>query len=116
MSIETEDDVQPLAVQRLRNSLNLTQAIFWQAVGVTLQQGHRYENGLTKDIPRLVRRMVFLHYVIGIPTDADPAELRRMLQNWQKPRDVSKHLQQVEKSLQAVKESLDADKSGPSGH
>lgn len=112
MNIETEADVKPLAVQRLRNSLGLSQAVFWQAVGVTLQQGHRYENGLTKDIPRTARRLVFLHYVIGIPTNGDPAELRKMLANWQQPRDMSKHLQQAENALQAAKESLNANQPG----
>lgn len=112
MSIETEADVKPLAVQILRNSLGLSQAAFWKAVGVTLQQGHRYENGLTQRIPLTARRLVFLHYVIGIPTNADPAELRKMLANWQQPRDMSKHLQQAEKSLQAAKESLHANQPG----
>lgn len=111
MNIETEDDVKALSVRRLRESLELSQAKFWEMVGVSPLRGHRYENGITHSIPRDVRRMVFLHYVIGIPTDASPESLRKLklMAELSKPlEDVNAKLEAAAKAIASAKETLNA--------
>lgn len=109
MSIESEDDVKAVAVRRLRESLNLFQKDFWENVGVTMLRGHRYETGQTREIPRDVRRLVFLHYIIGIPTNAPPSVLRELMGEKMRNshrQEVSGHLAAAEQSIAAAKESL----------
>lgn len=60
-------------LREMRESMSLSQAAFWGAIGVKQPAGHAYEDG--RDMPAPVRRLAYLHYVAGIPTDADPVTL-----------------------------------------
>lgn len=57
----------------IREGLGLSQAAFWGAIGVKQPAGHGYETG--REMPDSVRRLAYLHYVAGIPTNADPDTL-----------------------------------------
>lgn len=111
MKIETEDDLKAITLRKLREKLGLTQPAFWSAVGVTVLRGARYENGFTKVIPRDVRRLVFLHYIIGIPTNASPEDLLKFKQLGDKNvsrRAVQQQLNRAEQALTKAKELLNA--------
>lgn len=75
MPIKTEGDINALTVKELRAGLKLTQSDFWGAVCVSKGRGCVYETGRTAPIPAEVRRLVFLHYVVGVPTDLTSKEL-----------------------------------------
>ncbi|OJW46212.1 MAG: hypothetical protein BGO63_03845 [Candidatus Accumulibacter sp. 66-26] len=47
-----------------RKSLGLNQADFWSPLGVSQSGGSRYESGRT--MPGPVRKMMYLHYVVGL--------------------------------------------------
>lgn len=49
---------------KLRDKLKLNQATFWGRLGVTQSGGCRYEGGRT--MPRPVKRLYFLTYVVGV--------------------------------------------------
>lgn len=77
MNIETEADINAATVRQLRESLapKKGQRKFWGAICVSLSRGNAYETARTKPIPPEVRRLVYLHYVVGLPTDATKEEL-----------------------------------------
>lgn len=57
--------------RQLRESLGLCQREFWGAVEASKGQGSGYELE-HRAIPPYLRRLVFLHYIVGLPTgDAD---------------------------------------------
>lgn len=60
-------------LREIREAKALSQAAFWGAIGVKQPAGHGYEND--REMPESVRRLVYLHYVVGIPTDAEPSVL-----------------------------------------
>ena len=62
-----------LREMRMANGLSLKE--FWGSVGYTISRGSSYETSKTK-IPEHVRRLVYLHHVLGVPTDPDTAEAR----------------------------------------
>lgn len=78
MHIETEGDIDAATVKALRESLKLTQSEFWEPVCVRKGRGCVYETGRTAPIPAEVRRLVFLHYVVGVPTDLTSKELAEL--------------------------------------
>lgn len=78
MKIEKEGDINALTVKALREGLKLKQPDFWQAVCVSKGRGCAYETGRTAPIPAEVRRLVFLHYVVGVPTDMTSTELKEL--------------------------------------
>ena len=60
-------------LQRMRLERGLSVEEFWGAMGYKTSRGYHYEAGKSK-IPEHVRRLVHLHYVLGVPTDPDSAE------------------------------------------
>lgn len=78
MKIEKESDINDETVKALRESLKLSQKEFWGAVCLTGARGCAYETGRTKPIPPEVRRLVYLHYIIRLPTDIDGKEMREL--------------------------------------
>lgn len=51
-----------------RQSLNLSVKDFWKRLGYTPNRGWAYEAGRNR-VPGHVHRLVYLEYVLGIPTD-----------------------------------------------
>lgn len=64
-----------LRKMRIKKGMPLKQ--FWGNLGYSITCGSRYEGGKTR-IPEHVRRLVNLHYVLGIPTDPDSQEWEAM--------------------------------------
>ena len=62
-------------LRTLRMSMGMSLKDFWGAAGYSLSRGCAYETGKT-DIPGHVRRLMYLQYVLGIPTDIDSQEFR----------------------------------------
>ncbi|ARV77140.1 putative transcriptional regulator [Pseudomonas phage Skulduggery] len=113
MTSTTERDINGLAVRKLRAESGLSQAKFWGAIGISLARGNRYETGKAAVIPADVQRLVFLHYVIGIPTNAPPAELHELMKSAGPARQQRKnaelaiaHINHAEKALQDAKGKL----------
>lgn len=77
MAIESESEFNALSVKKLRTELNLTQRKFWEAVCVPNTRGCAYETGRTP-IPAEVRRLLYLQYVIGLPTDITSKEIKEL--------------------------------------
>lgn len=106
MTIKTERDVKASTVRVLREESKLSQTKFWGAIGISLARGNRYETGKAATIPGDVKRLVFLHYVIGIPTNATPDELHDLMQSAAPAREYRHnaklavgHIDQAEKAL-----------------
>lgn len=76
MDIKTEADITARTARQLRDARKLSQKEFWGAVCVTGARGCAYETARTSPIPPEIRRLVYLHYVVGIPTDATREELQ----------------------------------------
>ncbi|MND38632.1 hypothetical protein D3C76_47600 [compost metagenome] len=73
MEIKNENEISGVAAQAMRERLKLTQKEFWRPVCVSGARGCAYETGRTP-IPSPIKRLLYLHYVLGIPTDMSPRE------------------------------------------
>lgn len=69
MEIKNESDFNAENVRQLRESLGMSQAQFWGAVCVSTARGSAYEIQRNK-IPAPVKRLLWLHYFMGINTAA----------------------------------------------
>lgn len=69
MEIETENDITPEAAKWLRERAGLSQAEFWRSVASNPPSGCNYEQG-NVEIPRPLRRLIYLGYVAELPIDA----------------------------------------------
>jgi transcriptional regulator with XRE-family HTH domain len=67
MNVQTEADIDGSVAKQLREQAGLTQAAFWNSVGLTQAGGCRYERG--NKIPRPIRILLFTIYVAGIRLD-----------------------------------------------
>lgn len=67
MEIKNPHEISGEALRALRTARNERLEDFWGAVGYSTSRGSAYETG--SPIPEHVRRLIFLHYVVGIPTD-----------------------------------------------
>lgn len=72
----------------MRHSQQLSLKDFWGSIGYSTSRGSAYETGRT-ELPEHARRLVYLEYVAGIPTDID-----------------SERFQQFETALKSTKTSL----------
>lgn len=68
MSHDQSSEITPSRLRQIREASGLSQSKFWAAITVKQASGHQYENG--QRMPPPVARLVLLHYVAGIPTDA----------------------------------------------
>ena len=73
MKIQNIGQVEPDFLKDLRESMGLSLDKFWGAVGCARERGFRYESG-KHEIPEIVKRLVFLQYGLGIPTDCQSDE------------------------------------------
>ncbi len=78
MNIQNESEINALTVKSLRESAKLSQKQFWGDVCVSGARGCAYETGRTSPIPPEIQRLVFLHYVLGFPTDITRKELHEI--------------------------------------
>lgn len=94
----------PEAVTELRKAKGLSQRAFWHALGYSNTRGCSYEAGRTA-IPEHVRRLVYLHHVLGIPTNIDSKEFRAFEQRMKadKPVDVAAARTALETALKELK-------------
>lgn len=75
MAIKNEQDITGDVAVGMRLAAKLSQAKFWAPFGLPQSSGSRYEsNGQHECIPRAVRILMFLRYVIGIEIDATTDE------------------------------------------
>lgn len=72
MDIKTEADIDGVAARCLREKAGLSQKDFWTPFGLTQSGGCRYENG--SPLPKPVRTIIFLTYVVGLKIDASTDE------------------------------------------
>lgn len=71
----------PERLQAIRERSGLTARAFWARLGYSLDRGYAYEAGRGR-IPEHVRRLVYIEYELGIPTDPnsdDGKEFSQML-------------------------------------
>lgn len=73
MELNSFDQLTPEFLREYRDSKRLRLIDFWGAIGCTTSRGFSYETGKT-EIPEVVKRLVFLHYGVGIPTDCQSEE------------------------------------------
>lgn len=72
LSIRCERDIDSAAARELRRRSGLPQHAFWGALGVTQACGARYE--ATQPIPKTMRILILITYVIGISFDASSTD------------------------------------------
>jgi len=73
MEMITEEALTGEIARRLRERAGLTQTDFWGSVGEFQSNGSRYERG-KHTIPRPVRMLIVLRYVIGIEFDVQTTD------------------------------------------
>lgn len=73
LQIESFEQITPEFLEQFRTERDLSLAVFWNAIGCSDTRGFRYEKKKT-EIPEVVKRLVYLHYGVGIPTDCQSAE------------------------------------------
>lgn len=73
MHIKNEQEITGAVAAEIRAAEKMPQHKFWQAVGSTQSAGCRYEAG-TSPMPKPIRLLVYLRYVIGIQYDLMTAE------------------------------------------
>ena len=78
MTINEQADITGQTAKTLRKSLGMQQKDFWGAVCVSGASGSNYETLRTPEIPEPVKRLIFLHYVCGVPTDQSPQTLKQL--------------------------------------
>ena len=72
MEIENENALTGSVVRALREKLDMNQGEFWRSVAASGPSGCRYESG--EDIPRAIRRLIYLTYIAHLPTDTSTTE------------------------------------------
>ncbi len=75
MEIKNEHEFNGESARALRESLGLTQEQFWTPVCVSVARGSAYEIGRNK-VSAPVKRLLWLHYVVGIQADMTGIEER----------------------------------------
>lgn len=78
MDIQNEGQINALTVKALRESKKLNQKQFWGSVCLSGARGCAYETGRTTPIPPEVQRLVYLHHVVGFPTDVVSKEMKEL--------------------------------------
>lgn len=108
MDIKTEADIDGSVAKRLREQAGLTQAVFWNSVGLTQAGGCRYEGG--NKIPKPIRILLFTKYVAGVRLDAQTQEgaedIRRLakLQSSETAAHAEKIGEEMAKAMSAVRQ------------
>lgn len=99
-----DKNLTPAALIELRTAKGLSQKAFWGAIGYSTTCGCSYETGRTP-IPEHVRRIVYLEYVLGIPTNIDSEEFRafELRMKADKPVDVAAARTALETALKGLK-------------
>jgi len=73
MQLEEYSDINAVTVRKFREHLGLSLKVFWGAVGCTVSNGSAYETGKS-EMREAVKRLVYMHYAAGIPTDPKSEE------------------------------------------
>lgn len=111
----TEKDIDGAAAKELRERLGLTQAAFWEPVGVKQSVGCRHEKGVP--ILQSVRILIVARYICGLHIDAssidsieDLKELaevqKKTLQAKSIARAIQSDIHKAVKSLSAAHDTL----------
>lgn len=79
IKLERFDQITPAFVKELRESMNMTLAEFWGAIGCRDTRGFRYEASQSK-MQEDVKRLLFLHYGVGIPTDCQSPKFHQFVE------------------------------------
>lgn len=97
MEVKSPSDINGLVVRQIRLERKMSLREFWPAVGVSYSAGSAYEHS-RNEIPEPVRRVVFLHYVLGLPTDIDAAGFDGLMQadKFKAARDTKNRLAKIE--------------------
>lgn len=80
MQDTTPTKFSPLALRQMRQSQQLSLKQFWGAIGYSVSSGHSYETGKTDELPEHARRLIYLEYVAGIPTDIDSERFQQFVE------------------------------------
>lgn len=73
---KSKTTLSPQALRELRLQRQMSLKQFWGALGYSPSRGCAYETGKTK-LPRHARRLVYLEYVAGVPTDIDSVRFQQ---------------------------------------
>lgn len=102
MRITKESDFDGGAALALRHRLNLSQKNFWAVVHVGAPRGSTYENGKWK-VPPTVQRLLFLHYIVGIPVDStDMESLKKIAEAARRSLQIKSAAADIEKASQLL--------------
>lgn len=94
-AIQSQDDVTPEAVKALRAQLKLTQEGFWPPVCVPAMRGCHYETKRTP-IPVEIKRLIYLHHVLGIPTDIKAGDINDIAETAKSVRIAQREIEKAE--------------------
>lgn len=97
----------PQALRQMRKEQRMSLKQFWGAVGYTSSRGCAYETDRT-ELPEHARRLIYLEYVAGIPTDIDSerfAQFEAALKA-SNPTSLTHTRQALESSISAMQNAL----------
>lgn len=106
MTINTSEEIDRAAVLALRSATGFGQRKFWGDLGVSPAAGCSYETGRSQ-MPIPVRRLIFLHYVIGIPTDINAEDAKSLSGFGASMRGVRKMKQAIGTAVAQIKGGLE---------
>ena len=76
MQDENTTRLTPAIIRQMREGRGMTIKQFWGRVGYSMSRGHAYETSRT-ELPEHARRLIYLEYVAGIPTNIDSEQFRQ---------------------------------------
>ena len=75
MQLTSFEQINPEFLRKYRESRKESLKTFYGTIGSSISAGHSYEKGTT-NIPEETKRLLFLHYGLGIPTDCQSEEFQ----------------------------------------
>lgn len=96
MKFQTESEINGPAAKELRESMKANLKDFWGAICVTKPSARAYEGGRVA-MPAYIKRLFFLHYCLGFPTDITTEEFDAtcgvaFVSNFERTRDLERGL------------------------
>lgn len=108
MQLEKFSDINASTVRSFRQSLGLSLKDFWGAVGCSASNGFAYETGRSS-IRETVKRLVFMQYGAGIPTNPESDEFVSFVKQMSLADNarIVKARQLIEKGVEVLTSSLE---------
>lgn len=105
--IHRETDITGPVARQLRMELGMSQPKFWGPLGVKKSASIDYEHE-KRPMPFQVRRLVFLHHVVGVPFDMDAEHLSKIFEGEKTKAEAIRELKKAVTVARGAVENLES--------